>query len=43
VFPRGLFGGEIRLQPDGGLLARWNLQPAALLKGVGTYGSGGRI
>ena len=56
VFLRGLFGGEIRLQPQPadiasltwageltsvdafgrlGLLARWDLQPAALLKGVG--------
>jgi hypothetical protein len=45
VFLRGLFGGEIRLQPqpDGGLLARWNLQPAVMLKGVGTCGSGGPI
>ncbi len=42
---RELFSGEIRLQPqpNGGLVAYWNLQPAALLKGVGTCGSGGRI
>jgi site-specific DNA recombinase len=45
VILRELFGGEIRLQPqpDGGLLAFWNLQPAALLKAAGTCGSGGRI
>jgi len=43
VILRALFGGEIRLQPqaDGELLARWNLQPAALLKAAGTCGSGG--
>jgi hypothetical protein len=37
VILRELFCGEIRLQPqaDGGLLARWNLQPAALLKAAG--------
>jgi hypothetical protein len=31
VILRELFGGEIRLQPqpDGGLLALWNLQPGA--------------
>jgi site-specific DNA recombinase len=42
---RDLCDGKIRLQPtpDGGLVALWNLQPAALLKGVGTCGSGGRI
>lgn len=45
VILRELFCGEIRLQPqsDGGLVAHWNLQPAALLRGVGTCGSGGRI
>jgi hypothetical protein len=45
VLLRQLFDGEIRLrpQPDGGLLARWNLQPAALLRAAGTCGSGGRI
>ncbi len=45
VILRELFGGEIRLQPqrDGGLLARWNLQPAALLRGAGTFGSGGSL
>lgn len=39
-----LFGGEIRLVPDeqGGLVAHWNLHTAALLRGVGTVGSGGR-
>jgi site-specific DNA recombinase len=42
---RELFGGKIRLVPqlDGGLMAHWNLHPGALLKGLGTYGSGGRI
>jgi site-specific DNA recombinase len=42
---RDLFGGEIRLvpEPDGGLTAHWNLHREALLKGLGTYGSGGRI
>lgn len=41
-FLRELFSGEIRLQPqaDGGLIALWNLAPTALLKGVGTCGSG---
>lgn len=35
---------SIRLIPDqGGLWAEYQLQPAALLKGVGTDGSGGRI
>jgi hypothetical protein len=40
-----LFGGEIRLVPDdqGGLVAHWNLHTAALLRGVGTVGSGGRL
>jgi hypothetical protein len=40
-----LFSGEIRLQPqpDGGLIALWNLQPTALLKGVGTGLSGSPI
>jgi hypothetical protein len=42
---RQLFEGEIRLQPqaDGGLVARWKLQPAALLRAAGTCGSGGPI
>jgi site-specific DNA recombinase len=42
---RDLFGGKIRLVPqlDGGLVAHWNLHPGALLKDLGTYGSGGRI
>jgi site-specific DNA recombinase len=45
VMLRELFSGEIRLQPqpDGGLLAYWNLQLGALLRGVGSSGSGGRI
>jgi site-specific DNA recombinase len=45
VILRELFCGEIRLVPqaDGGLLARWNLQPAALLRGAGTCGSGGPL
>jgi hypothetical protein len=42
---RELFGGKIRLVPqlDGGLMTHWNLHPGALLKGLGTYGSGGAI
>ena len=42
---RELFGGKIRLVPqlDGGLVAHRNLHPGALLKALGTYGSGGRI
>jgi len=42
---RDLFGGEIRLvpEPDGGLTAHWNLHREALLKGLGTYGSGGAL
>jgi len=45
VFLHGLFGGEIRLQPqpDGSLVSRWNLQPAVLLKGAATCGSGGVV
>ena len=43
VLFKELFGGEIRLVPDdqGGLVAHWNLHTAALLRGVGTVGSGG--
>jgi hypothetical protein len=43
VILRELFGGKIRLVPDakGGLVAHWNLQTTALLKGLGTCGSGG--
>jgi DNA invertase Pin-like site-specific DNA recombinase len=42
---RELFGKKIRLlpQPDGGLIAEWNLQTVALLKIVGTCGSGGAL
>jgi len=42
---RELFGGEIRLVPDGqcGLVAHSNLHTAALLRDVGTVGSGGGI
>lgn len=42
---KDLFGGEIRIVPDdqGGLVAHWNLHTAALLRGVGTVGSGARI
>jgi hypothetical protein len=29
--------------PDGGLQAHWNQNAGALLKGLGTYGSGGAI
>jgi DNA invertase Pin-like site-specific DNA recombinase len=37
--------GEIRLvpEPKGGLIAHWNLAPAALLRAVGTSGSGGGL
>jgi hypothetical protein len=44
VILRELFGGKIRLvaQLDGVLMAHWDLHPGALLKGPGTYGSGGR-
>lgn len=39
VILRELFSGEIRLQPqpDSGLLALWNLQPAALLRAAGDW------
>lgn len=42
---RSLFGGKIRLvpEPGGGLTAHWDLHAEALLKAVGTCGSGGRI
>lgn len=42
---REIFGGEIRLvpEPDGGLTAHWNLHASALVKILGTCGSGGRI
>lgn len=42
---RELFGGKIRLvpEPDGGLTAHWNLHTSALVKALGTGGSGGRI
>ena len=44
VILRKLLNGTVRLIPDqGGLWAEYQLQPAALLKGVGTGGSGGRI
>ncbi len=45
VILRGLFNGVIRLVPesDGGLMAHWNLNTAALVKAVGSSGSGGRI
>jgi hypothetical protein len=45
IILRGLFGGKIRLLPqlDGGLVAEWALQPAALLRAIGTDGSGGEI
>jgi hypothetical protein len=43
VLLRQWFGGKIRLEPlaDGGLKAHWNQNSSALLKGVGTSGSGG--
>jgi hypothetical protein len=45
VLLRNLFGGHIRLapQPDGGLIANWNLHTVALLKAVGSVGSGGPL
>jgi DNA invertase Pin-like site-specific DNA recombinase len=45
IFLKDWFGGKIRLVPDaaGGLMAHWELNQAALLKAVGTNGSGGRI
>ena len=45
VFLREWFGGKIRLEPmpDGGLQAHWMQNVGALCKGLGTYGSGGRI
>ena len=45
VFLREWFGGKIRLEPlpDGGLQAHWKQNVGALCKGLGTYGSGGRI
>lgn len=45
VMLREAYNGEIRLVPDeaGGLMAHWNLNATALLCGVGTGYSGGRI
>jgi hypothetical protein len=47
VFLREWFTGKISLepQPDGGLIAHWNENAAALLRtaALGTSGSGGRI
>jgi hypothetical protein len=45
IFLREWFGGRIRLEPlaDGGLMAHWNQNVGALLMGLGTCGSGGRI
>jgi hypothetical protein len=45
VIRREVFSGEIRLQlqPDGGLLALWNLQPTTLLLGAGTWGGWGTL
>ncbi len=47
VFLREWFGGKIRLEPlpDGGLMAHWNENAAALLRtaALGTCGSGGPI
>jgi site-specific DNA recombinase len=44
VFLRKWFGGKIRLDPlpDGGLMAHWNQNVAALVDGLGTCGSGAR-
>jgi len=45
VILREAYEGKIRLQPtpEGGLIARWNLQTMALLGAVVTSGSVGRI
>ena len=45
VFLREWFGGKIRLEPlpDGGLMARWNENVTALLRALGSCGSGGRM
>jgi site-specific DNA recombinase len=45
TFLREWFGGQISLEPlaDGGLVAHWNQSVGALLMGLGTCGSGGRI
>jgi site-specific DNA recombinase len=45
VFLRDWFTGRITLEPlpDGGLMAHWNENFAALLRHAGTDGSGGRI
>lgn len=46
VFLREWFGGKIRLEPDGGpddLIAHWNQNVGALLKGPGTSGSEGLL
>ena len=42
---REWFGGKIRLEPlpDGGLMAHWNEHSVALLRALGSCGSGGRI
>ena len=43
VFLREWFGGKIRLEPlpDGGLMAHWNENSVALLRALGSCGSGG--
>ncbi len=45
VFLREWFGGKVKLEPQagGGLIAHWNQNVGALLKGLGTSGSGGAI
>jgi hypothetical protein len=45
VILREAYEGKIRLVPDahGGLVAHWNLQTAAPLRGVGKDGSGGTL
>src|SRR6185312_12390048 len=45
VFLRKWFGGKIRLDPlpDGGLMAYWNQNVAALVDGLGICGSGGLL
>ena len=44
VILRKLLNGNVRLIPDqGGLWAEYQLQPGALLRGVGTDGCGGLL
>ena len=45
VFLRDWFGGKIGLEllPDGGLMARWNENAFALLRALGSSGSGAQF